>query len=349
MKRIYLLMYLCSLFAFKSMSQTQDLITNRNAYAMAINGNDLYYTMYTQGSIAKVDLTDPNLTESIIITGLNQPIGLVFNGNELFISELAGSKISKIDITDSTPILTTVISGPKAYGMAIRGNQLYFTKFNNGIVSRLDITETNPTEANVISGLSEPIDLLFNNNDLYISELGNTRISKVDVTDPTLSLSTVLNGPRAYGMRIFNNELYYTQYNNDRVVKINLNDSNPAINQIVTGVSEPVDVLFYGNDLIISEIGTSKIVSYQNPTLSIPLYQHNDKIYIFPNPSSGFVKLKGLKENACVKIYDMAGKLVGIYESVLKQSIDVSRLNKGMYNIIVEQNDKQQHVKFIRD
>jgi hypothetical protein len=61
----------------------------------------------------------------------------------------------------------------------------------------------------------------------------------------------------------------------------------------------------------------------------------NARIKIYPNPTNDFIYFEGLKEDNIVNIYDVQGKLVVTKLLNEKGSIDLSRLNKGVYLVKV--------------
>lgn len=72
----------------------------------------------------------------------------------------------------------------------------------------------------------------------------------------------------------------------------------------------------------------------------------NDNILIYPNPSSGSFKINGLLDNESVTIMDIHGKILRKFKNVPdEKEINLNFLNKGLYLILIENDDKQQLTK----
>lgn len=72
--------------------------------------------------------------------------------------------------------------------------------------------------------------------------------------------------------------------------------------------------------------------------------QKNSAVSIFPNPSSSFVKISGLDTIKVVRVYSVNGALKKVIYG--QDELDVSKLSKGMYVLIIE-SDGQKIVKRI--
>ncbi len=72
---------------------------------------------------------------------------------------------------------------------------------------------------------------------------------------------------------------------------------------------------------------------------------------VFPNPSTGFIYVRGInhQQASTVKMYNLVGQLV-LSQTLapLEDVVDVRSLNKGMYVLHIEQNNKQYTTKIIK-
>ena len=65
---------------------------------------------------------------------------------------------------------------------------------------------------------------------------------------------------------------------------------------------------------------------------STGIYQKaNDKIVLFPNPTSGIINTIGLTQPANIKIYNLQGQLLNSYYQVNNNTITLSDLHSGVY------------------
>lgn len=105
-----------------------------------------------------------------VVTGLNNPYGLLIIGNDLYFTEYNGDRISKIDLTAPEPVAEVIVTGLDSPSrLLLIGNDLYFSEFNAFRISKIDITEPNPIPTEVLGNLNRPDGLLLNGNDLYIA------------------------------------------------------------------------------------------------------------------------------------------------------------------------------------
>jgi hypothetical protein len=74
-------------------------------------------------------------------------------------------------------------------------------------------------------------------------------------------------------------------------------------------------------------------------TLSSPTYMNTNDIYIYPNPTTGIIYIKGL-ENKNFTIYDQLGRTVKRFYNQKSNFIDISEFEKGIYYIEMEDSDK---------
>jgi hypothetical protein len=66
----------------------------------------------------------------------------------------------------------------------------------------------------------------------------------------------------------------------------------------------------------------------------------NDKINVFPNPTSGLIHVKGLKNAGKISIVDLSGKVI-LEKQVPGNdmpSVDLTTLNPGIYFVVLHQN-----------
>jgi hypothetical protein len=67
----------------------------------------------------------------------------------------------------------------------------------------------------------------------------------------------------------------------------------------------------------------------------------NNTIKIYPNPSTGIIKFKGLDANYSITIFDITGKRVVKYLKIKeKEEINLHHLNKGLYLVLIQNNDQ---------
>jgi hypothetical protein len=73
-----------------------------------------------------------------------------------------------------------------------------------------------------------------------------------------------------------------------------------------------------------------------------------ENVYLYPNPTSGVIKIDGLISSDNLKMYDMQGKLIEINQSNTNE-INLSNIETGVYFLSIIRNDKQYYFKIIRN
>ena len=113
---------------------------------------------------------------------------------------------------------------------------------------------------------------------------------------------------------------------------------------MVTGLNGPTDIIFLGNDLYISENDGQKISKLENLILGLDELNIRD-ITLFPNPSTDFIYLSGIKEKVEYNIFSSDGKILLSGSLRQNKNIDVRILNSGIY---ILQLDNKSTTRFIK-
>jgi len=303
--------------------------------AFAFVGNDLYYTKFS-GSIAKIDVTAATpITPIDVVTGLNDPEGLLIVGNYIYFTQSA-NKISKIDFTATTPTITDVVTGlNEPNGLLLNGNDLYIAEIGGGKISKIDITATTPTTpVDVITGLITPLDLALNGNDLYIVEVNGNRISKIDITASTPSTTPVVTGlNKPLHIELNGNDLYISEADGDKISRIDITATTPTTAiTVTTAIESPECLALKNNELYFSSFpnsGPTIIGKYNLAPLSVNDFML-ESIKIYPNPTTDYILISG-SSNEEFTIFNISGVKV-IEGNISKNNkIEVRNLADGIY------------------
>lgn len=338
MKKIILLLLVFFTTAFVAEAQAIDVITGlNNPNRLMINGNDLYFT--DANSILKIDITESDPTPEVIIGGLTSPTGLALAGNELYVAEFNAGRISKIDISLTDPVREDFVTGLNTPNfLLIDGNYLYYSDNNSDVVARFDITSGSPTAETVAQSTVnfKPTGLAMHGDILYMAQGIADRVSSVDVTSGILEPELVVAGlNRPLGIKIVGGNLFIAEFIDNLISEYTLNGSPPTLTDIVTNLSSPRDIAFSDTgDLFIIEGGANKISKVENvlQTPDMP----KEKIVLFPNPASDFIKIKGIQDSLPYKIYMVSGQEVLSGDVTPLGNIDIAGLKSGTYIIAVE-------------
>ncbi|MFC2109973.1 T9SS type A sorting domain-containing protein [Bacteroidota bacterium] len=312
-------------------AQITDVITNINQpTAIYKSGKDLYFGDFI-GGLSKVDLSSSN--PPITILTANGTYRTAVDGTDLYVSRDSEGIISKLDISTNNHTSSDIIVNlDEPGGLAINGNDLYFTEVNLGQICKINISQPNPIKTIVASGLLYPSGLTLKDNYLYIAEAAG-QVSKLDITvnNPTRTF-IVTNLTNATDIISIGNNLIVSDFGGSKVILIDLNTPTPTVNDLIVNINQPTGLFFDGTELYISVFGDSKIVKFFDSSLSLKeINRNNQKIKIFPNPSSKFIQVSGLTKNEGYTIYNTLGTEIKSGSVSNNDQIEIRNLNNGLY------------------
>lgn len=351
-------MVLVCLVSWTASSQIEDFLAVNKPMAIDFKDDVMYMVLnssggsVSDGAIAKVNLTDPDLNIEILVDNLVYPRAIHIVGNDLYYA--LPTSIRRIDVTDSNPVPEIIVSGTNyVRAFSYKDNYLYLAETDK--ISKIDITQSSPSKTTVINGFSPfPLALEERNNELYIAH--SNKVSKIDLSDPSPVLIDVLPNLNAnpYGMDFIGDELFIEQTfavstGSKQIVKCDVSQSSLMVEEVITyGTSlSMIDVKFHENDLYIVFGGFgNKIAKLENAdALSLDDYFIEDSASIFPNPAHESISLSNLKNNTLYTIYNVNGKIVQNGIVSINESISIAELNSGFYFISI---DNKNTLKFIK-
>jgi hypothetical protein len=211
---------------------------------------------------------------------------------------------------------------------------------------RIDINENPPVAETIIIGLAYPGDLLLIGNDLYITEYGADKISKIDITDPNPVAVDVVGGLAGpLNLLLDGTYIYVTEYIDGNISRFNYTDPNPVLTEVVTGLVSPNGLAIDGNDLYISERTPRKISKFDLSTLDVPSFNASEALVLFPNPSEGYIYLKGISEETAFTIISVTGQIISSGKTFSEEKINTEILDPGLYFIKLETGDVLRFIK----
>lgn len=320
--------------------------------SMAIHGNELYFSGFT--NIFKIDLTQTNPT-AVEVVEVMAGSGLLFHGDELYFS--TNTTISKIDITDQTPtivdVITSGINNPFSSDLIIRRNELYVSDWREvdnveiSQILKIDVTESTTTATHVIdvadnlNGLAfhgDGNELYFVTHDIFTTQSG--KVLKIDIsqTSPTpTEILTGLNQPR--NLIFDGNDLYISLYGDNKISKIDVTDDFPALTDVVSMSTPPDKLIIDGAYLYIatndSEDETGYILRYTDSTLDFGgIYAQTPSLY--PNPAQDQLYVSHIGNAQQFAIYNLLGAEIAKGRVSENTPIDIKAFTKGLYLVRLE-------------
>lgn len=108
-----------------------------------------------------------------------------------------------------------------------------------------------------------------------------------------------------------------------------------ALDNIIHGIRQKIvfnNYLLYVKDY--------QLWKFDVNTLSSNVFNENETIQIFPNPTSEFISFCETDEISSIKFYDMNGKLVLDTPKLINNKVAVDDLKSGVYNLVVLKNNE---------
>ncbi|NJB82788.1 T9SS type A sorting domain-containing protein [Wenyingzhuangia aestuarii] len=355
MKKIYTLAAILFFNSIVSNAQAIDVIDpiDRGATGFELSGNDLYYASADNGTIAKIDITAVSPVIIDVITGLDEPEGILLIGNDLYIAQAGANKISKIDITAGTPTIIDVVTGlNEPTYLAVSGNDLYISEMGASKISKVDITASTPTSTtDVITGITTPLGLAMSGNNLYIVQPELNKISKIDITDNTPTTTDVVTGlSKPLLISLQGNDLYIAESDGKKISKIDITASTPTTaTDVITELGSAGSLVsnetaVYFSDSSSNDID-SKISKINFASLSLDDHLNSKETYIYPNPTNDFILVSELSKNENYTIYNTSGNEVLNGTISEKGIIDVRTLTNGIYFFKINNSTPKKFIK----
>lgn len=99
--------------------------------------------------------------------------------------------------------------------------------------------------------------------------------------------------------------------------------------------------------------GQDNVAIIVNPNVSVPvsgMLALNSNVNVYPNPATDFIQVKMDAAQGEVYIYNTVGQLVYNNTNVANnETISVSALSTGVYNVVIVANDKKETVRIIKN
>lgn len=130
----------------------------------------------------------------------------------------------------------------------------------------------------------------------------------------------------------------FTALGGEQYITIGNFDANANIDTLFVGTNNP-DPNYPGSGYNYSYYFIDDISLFDQTTVGIKSIESNNSFEIYPNPNTGLLKFSDLqycKGDYNVKILDLFGK--EIINQVLKEELDISSFDKGVYTLLLYKN-----------
>lgn len=275
------------------------VVTNiRGVMDLEFNGNDLYISQFSGGTIKKVDVSASNPILIDVLSGVSAPAGLQFYNNYLYIAEAYGFKISRINLSLTDPVKEVVIPyANNPWKIKVFGNELYVAETNGDKISKFNLLDTNPVLIDVITNIHYPFCMDIKDNFLYYENNNPVKLSKIDLTS--------LN-PIPVDVNL-----------------VNWFQNNSQSRWIINN-----GYLYRG--------GTTAIIKYDLNNLNLNDFENKEVNEIYPNPASNFITITNLEKEENITITNSLGQIIKTLKVNSNGVINIEDIKTGIYYIKLE-------------
>jgi len=274
----------------------------------AVTGRELFITDGTAAGTAILKNINPSAGDA-------NPTNLIKIGSEIYFSADNGTDGQELWKTDGTEAGTVMIkninpsgdSSPNEFTQI--GNTVYFNA-NNGTANGHELWKTDGTEVGTVMV-----------KDIKTNGNGNSN-SKF--------------------LRVYNNKLYFLAQGNDNIYNLWVSDGTDAGTLAITsainsGAAASKDIFIFDNELYFyyrkQSIYGLSLWAYKDPALSLSVNDIalENKISLFPNPTSNYFEIESKEALSKVEICSLQGQAIKSFTP--QNQYNISELSSGVYLI----------------
>ncbi len=346
-------------------------------FGIAIKDDELYYSLYENHMVYKINLTDPIPNPIPVITSSNisNPRGLEIIGDELYVVEFSGT-LKSVDITQQLPATPTVVlTGLPCClnDLVSKNGDLFMTVYNSGRLLKV-LTSTGNSDPPVedVAFFPNLRSLAFTDDEniLYLSSWtgagGNGKIYSAAIDVCNIPMTTIENlsdcndggTPSDASDDTFTADVTVTFENAPSTGTLNLQgDGSASIS--VDGLASPhtffeVEMPADGGMINLTVVFSDNLDCFSEENLgTAPECEILDiidnevykNIFFYPNPVQSTLNIQSEMTFDNIQIYSLQGKLM---TKTTNNKIDVSLLSSGLYFVKLSDNGRSITKKFIK-
>ncbi len=333
---ICIVLLLLVTFSADAQSSSTFLSGYTSVGGLAVQDDTLYF--YADGNFYSVDLTATVPSASLLTSSTYNGAYLEVDDEVLYFTTGGGANIGKIDLSETTLSVEVILegsSGLQTKGFEIMDDELYVTFGNTG-VSKIDLSEDPVTFSSYVTTSGNSIsDIVAIDDYFFLPDEIESKLFYCDYTASIPSSSTFFAQDYTYPVSVhYANGYLYTVSNGGTLNKCEPGNSSTfsTVVSFATNYSSRYQITNYGADLFISGGPDGNIyrITGLDTNLAVTATELID-LQVYPNPTTDYFKINGVKESIEFVLYNSSGKLVleGCYS--IGENIDVSTLNSGVY------------------
>ncbi|MCD6067508.1 MAG: hypothetical protein K0S33_2334 [Bacteroidetes bacterium] len=320
--------------------------------------NDGKYFVGNNGSGTIIKLS-PNGTLQNFASGITSgPHGLELIADTLYVCD--GANVRMVDRVSGSIIGSIMMGANFLNGATHKGNDLFVTDFTAKKIYRINVlTRQFNLFCSTLSGKT-PNGIIYDDiNDrlVYCCWGSNAQVHAINLTDSTITSigTTTLGNCDGIAMNC-SGEFYIASWSPNRVTKFSSTITSPTT-FIATGLSSPADIYYnrMQDSLYVPNSGSGNNVSKAGDiscTVSLKELNGKNAPSLFPNPATDRISFKPeeLNGTAICTVFDVQGKKV-LSQSVSSShaSVDISKLEKGIYMVKLQSEKIDSSYKLIKE
>ena len=275
--------------------------------------NQVMYWTTGANKIVRLDLTNPNAREEVIVSvphlGIEH-IALDTENRQLYWTDWRGGqgRIRKVDLTTGDILTLELITGlrhPNGLALDMRGRKIYWSDYITDKIQRANLDGT-AVEAIVDTDLVTPEDIALDlgSNKIYWCDQGNNRIERADLSgDNREILVEDIDGCEDITLDLINRTMYWTDHVAGKIQRANIDAPLPLMPEdVLVGINYPNTVIIdlstsklYWSEWLGSQIQQVRLGSKEKENFMLGGLSEPNDILVHPKDSKIYWVDKGAK------------------------------------------------------
>jgi outer membrane autotransporter protein len=213
---------------------------NGNQLGLALSGNNLYISDYSNGSVGVFNTTTGAAINDSLITGIPTAMALALSGSHLFVGNYGDGTVGVYDATSGATINASLISnGGYVSSLAISGSHLFVGDDDSVRIGVYDAATGAVINASLISGGIKPYGLAVSGNELFVTSGG--MVGVYDATTGVAINANLIQSQTAFftGIALSGNTLFAVDFNSGSVGAYNATTGATINASLIKRLNQP--------------------------------------------------------------------------------------------------------------
>jgi hypothetical protein len=175
-----------------------------------ISSGSSFYVANFYGTVGEYSV-DGSSSNSSLITGVTNPVGLALSGNDLYVADQDDGIIGEYNATTGQAINSRLITGQPGgdFALAISGNTLYVSNYTADTIAEYNATSGQAINTSFITGVDRPMTIVISGSNLLVGNQDAGTVAEYSLSSGALENATFISGvSELSSMTISNGDLY---------------------------------------------------------------------------------------------------------------------------------------------